>query len=459
MLRRELPSPLPRTLGTIVQRTLFVIPVPEELFGLPVLGWGWLLILWAVIAAIWMVVILRRGGSSQEVMGHLPLFLVVAAAIVFVLPSLWVVEGNQAGFPVRGYGVLLVFGIVSGVGMAAYRAQRMGVNPELIYALAMVLIVAGIVGARVFFVLQYWENFYVPGDVGATLFEIFKVTEGGIVVYGSLIGAAIAFAVFCYRKKLPALALADLIAPSLLIGLFFGRIGCFLNGCCYGGLCTLPVAVYFPQGIAPQYTPPYIRHMENGAFYGVLFSSDEEGTVRVANVLPNTPASESGQVAVGDVVEAVNGVPLADQKAPPLEVLRYKLLESWSTQTGPRRMIVLKLADKPPVRLVLPDMPPTSLGVHPTQLYSSINAMVLCLLMLAYYPLQKYDGETISLTLGLYGITRFLEEAIRTDEYAIGGTGLTISQNVSIVVFVLALILFIAVRVRKEPLAWPRATA
>src|SRR5690606_13761914 len=148
-------------------RTLFVIPVPEELFGLPVLGWGRLLILWVAIAAIWSVTILRRGGSAQEVLGHLPLFLVVAAAIVFVLPNLWMVEGGQAGFPVRGYGVMLVLGIVSGVGMAAYRAQRMGVNPELIYSLAMVLIVAGVVGARAFFVVQYWENFYVPGNLGA----------------------------------------------------------------------------------------------------------------------------------------------------------------------------------------------------------------------------------------------------------------------------------------------------
>lgn len=442
-----------------MQRTLFVIPVPDQLFGLPVVGWGWLLIVWVIAAAIWTAVIYRRRGSLQEVLGHLPLFLIVAAAIVFVLPNLRVVEGGQVGFPVRGYGVMLVLGIVSGVGMAAYRAQRMGVNPELIYSLAMVLIIAGVVGARVFFVVQYWENFYVPGNLQATLTEIFKVTEGGIVVYGSLIGAAIAFAVYCFRKGLPALALADLIAPSLLIGLFFGRIGCFLNGCCYGGLCSLPLAVYFPQGLAPQYTPPYVRHMENGAFYGVLFSSDEEGTVRVASVLPNTPASESGQVEVGDVVEAVNGVALAEQKAPPLEVLRYKLLESWSGQAGPPRTVVLKLANKPPLRLSVPEMPPTSLGVHPTQIYSSLNGLILCLLMLAYYPLQKYDGETIALTLGLYGFTRFLEEAIRTDEYAIGGTGLTISQNVSIVVFVLALVLLIAVRLRKEPLAWPRATA
>ena len=120
---------------------------------------------------------------------------------------------------------------------------------------------------------------------------------------------------------------------------------------------------------------------------------------------------------------------------------------------------MLKLANKPPIRLSVPEMPPTSLGVHPTQIYSSLNGLILCLLMLAYYPLQKYDGETIALTLGLYGVTRFLEEAIRTDEYAIGGTGLTISQNVSIVVFVLALVLLVAVRLRKEPLAWPRSTA
>ncbi len=440
-----------------MQRTLFLIPVPDDLFGLPVVGWGWLLIVWGVIVAVWIFLLSKKPNFQQELLGHVPLFAVVAAAIVFVLPMLRVSEGGQIGFPVRGYGVLLVFAIVSAVGLAAYRAQRMGLNPEVIYSLAMILIVCGVVGARVFFVIQYWENFYRPGDMAGTLKEVFKVTEGGIVVYGSLIGAAVAFALFCYRKQINALALADLIAPSLMIGMFFGRLGCFMNGCCYGGLCTLPLAVQFPQGVAPQYTPPYVRHLENGAFYGLLFVQDEEGQVIVANVLPESSASKTGKIEVGDVVESIDGYPLQGQPYAPLEVLKNRFLASWMKEDPKQGTLEIKLADKGDVALHVDEMPKASLPIHPTQVYSSLNGLILCLLVLAYYPFRKVDGEVIALTLGLYSIARFLLEVIRTDEYAIGGTGLTISQNVSVVILLLSIVLFVYARLRKQPLAWPRS--
>ncbi|RCS45027.1 hypothetical protein DTL21_17070 [Bremerella cremea] len=445
-----------------MQRTLFLIPIPDDLFGLPVLGFGWLLILWGVLVAVWIYLLSRKPNFVQELVGHAMLFLVVAAAIVFVLPMLRVPEGGQMGFPVRGYGVLLVLAIISAVGLAAYRAQKMGLNPEVIYSLAMVMIVSGVVGARLFFVIQYWHTFYVPGDWRATLGRVMQVTEGGIVVYGSLIGGAVAFLIFCHRKHLNALALADLIAPSMMIGMFFGRIGCFMNGCCYGGLCTLPIAVSFPQGAPPQFTPPYIRHMENGAFYGLLFTQDEKGDVRVANVLPDSPASESGKIEIGDTVNRVNGQDLQGQKNKPLEVLSNSLLHSWTINNEEGvapGSIFLDITGKGIVDLHAGPLPKASLPVHPTQLYSSANGLILCLLMCAYYPFRKADGEVIAIALGLYSVTRFLLEVIRTDEYAIGGTGLTISQNVSVVIFILSVALFVYARLRKQPLAWPRAAA
>ncbi|MEW4454752.1 prolipoprotein diacylglyceryl transferase family protein [Bremerella sp. JC817] len=437
-----------------MQRTLLLIPVPEQLFGLPVVGWGWLLIVWGIIVAIWIGLLSRKPKFQQELLGHLPLFVVVSAAIVYVLPMLRVEEAGQWGFPVRGYGVLLVAAIVSAVGLAAYRAQRMGLNPEVIYSLAMVIIVCGVIGARVFFVIQYWDNFYRPGDWRATLGEIFKVTEGGIVVYGSLIGAAVSFAVFCYRKQIPPLALADLIAPSLMIGMFFGRLGCFMNGCCYGGLCTLPTAVQFPPD-----SPPFQRHMENGSFYGLLFAQDDEGDVRIANILPDSAASKNDKIEIGDTVLSINGYALKGQPVPPMEVLRSRLMATWMTKEASRGLLEMKLKDKGSVPLHVDELPARSLPVHPTQIYSSINGLILCLLVLAYYPFRKVDGEVIALTLGLYSVARFLLEVIRTDEYAIGGTGLTISQNVSVVIFLLSVTLFVYARLRKEPLAWPRVSA
>ncbi len=115
-----------------MQRTLYLIPIPDDLFGLPVLGFGWLLILWGVIVAVWIYLLSRKPNFSAEISGHIGLFVVVAAAIVFVLPMLRVEEAGQLGFPIRGYGVMLVLAIVSSVGLAAYRGQRMGLNPEVI---------------------------------------------------------------------------------------------------------------------------------------------------------------------------------------------------------------------------------------------------------------------------------------------------------------------------------------
>ncbi|CAE7723594.1 ybeY, partial [Symbiodinium microadriaticum] len=227
-----------------------------------------------------------------------------------------------------------------------------------------------------------------------------------------------------------------------------------MNGCCYGGLCTLPLAVQFPQGVAPQYTPPYVRHLENGAFYGLLFVQDEEGQVIVANVLPESSASKTGKIEVGDVVESIDGYPLQGQPYAPLEVLKNRFLASWMKEDPKQGTLEIKLADKGDVALHVDEMPKASLPIHPTQVYSSLNGLILCLLVLAYYPFRKVDGEVIALTLGLYSIARFLLEVIRTDEYAIGGTGLTISQNVSVVILLLSIVLFVYARLRKQRVLW-----
>ncbi|MEX1040319.1 MAG: prolipoprotein diacylglyceryl transferase family protein [Pirellulaceae bacterium] len=450
-----------------MQRTLFVIPVPDDLLGIPVLGFGWVLAVWVLLSAVWIGLLVRRHGFSGETLAQLPLMLIVAAAIVWVLPILRVSEWGQMGFPIRGYGVMLVLAIVGAVGLGAHRAQRMGIHPEVIFSLAMWMILTGVLAARAFFVIQYWEKFYVPGDWRATFGEIAQVNEGGIVVYGSLIGGAAAFLAFCWYRKIPPLPLADVIAPSMLVGMFFGRLGCLLNGCCYGGLCMLPWAVTFPAGYADQHSPPYERHMENGAFYGLQLAEDEERRIVVMEVLPNSPAQSSGQVAAGDVIERINGYPIKPQthtqtgrEIPALEIARGMIRQSWDRRQDPTGSLVLTLAEKGTVRLSVAELPERSLPVHPSQLYASLNALILMLLALAYYPFRKRDGEVIALVLASYSATRFLMEMIRSDEYAIGGTGLTISQNVSLVVFGLAVALWFYVRLRGTPPVWPlRETA
>ena len=74
------------------------------------------------------------------------------------------------------------------------------------------------------------------------------VHHGGLVYYGGLIGSSLAFILYCRLKGLPLWKGADIMAPSVALGYFFGRIGCLMNGCCYGRECHLPWAIHFPQG-------------------------------------------------------------------------------------------------------------------------------------------------------------------------------------------------------------------
>jgi phosphatidylglycerol---prolipoprotein diacylglyceryl transferase len=106
------------------------------------------------------------------------------------------------------------------------------------------LIVGAILGARILHVTTYWKEEYANGPI----WEIFMVQHGGLVFYGGLIGAALACILYTRLKKIPLWKMADILAPSIALGYVFGRIGCFLNGCCYGRVCELPWAVHYPAG-------------------------------------------------------------------------------------------------------------------------------------------------------------------------------------------------------------------
>lgn len=372
---------------------LFRIPI--ELYGVPLFGFGVLLAIWLVAAGWGIVQLARKGAPRGDLVYAIAMLAIVAIAIVY-LPKMF-----PDGLPIRGYGVMLLTGGLSGVLLAAHRARQAGLNPELIYSLAISVFVAGILGARLFYVIEYWE----PRFSQAPLVEAFKFTEGGLVVYGSLIGAAVAFLWFVRKHKLPPLALADLIAPSLALGLAFGRIGCLLNGCCFGGLSDLPWAVRFPMQ-----SPPYGEQVKTGKIPGLLLDTDEQGRVVV---LP----SEQRHVTEDDVVASING-------------------KSVSSLVEANQILFEAFTNGGDVRVETPrgvtTVPGRSLPVHPTQLYSAINAALLFWFLWSFYPFRRRDGEVTALMLTIYPIARFLIEIIRVDESAVFGTQFSISQNLSL---------------------------
>ena len=435
-----------------MRQTLFYIP--HEIAGVPFLGFGWLLGIWCLVGAVIIYAAWKQQGWSSETLWQLPVLLVVAAAIAYVLPS---VEERAAianappeswpilGLPIRGYGVMVLLAVSSGVGLALYRAGRLGISSEVIFGLAFAMFLPGIVGARLFYVIQYWNEIYVPGNVGATLASVVNLVKGGLVVYGSLIGGMSGFAYFMWKHKLPALAIADLIAPSMALGLAIGRIGCLMNGCCFGGVCESGMATRWAIEF-PSESPPYIEQKSLGLFHGLKLEDFGNG-VRIGGITSQA-IIDNTSLAAGQHVLKINGRVIATLEDAKQELARSGKDITVTTNSGTIPLI----ADGP--------FPPLSLPVHPTQIYSSINAFLICLLGLALYPYRKRDGQVIAAVLTSYAITRFILELIRKDEGSFYSTGLTISQNVSVMMFVLLAALWLFVMLRPKQHAFPlHATA
>ena len=151
---------------------------------------------------------------------------------------------HLGSFPVHSYGVMTALAFVFGLWTATLRAKRVNVSGEVIADVTLWLMLGTILGARTVYVVTYWQDEF----AGRPLAEIFAIWHGGLVYYGGLIGASLAGLIYLHWKKLPLWKIADIIAPSIALGSVFGRIGCLLNGCCYGRACDLPWAISFPPG-------------------------------------------------------------------------------------------------------------------------------------------------------------------------------------------------------------------
>jgi phosphatidylglycerol:prolipoprotein diacylglycerol transferase len=427
-------------------QTLFHIPHPYH--GQPIFGFGWMLAVWAVFTVVLLIVLVPRRGFDAEVRGYLPL-LAMIGLVIWLLPYLC----DDEGLPIRGYGVMLLAGVTSGVGLAAYRARRMGLDPDMIVSLAFWVFIAGIVGARLFYIVEYWPEFQKP-TLGESIREMLTFTKGGLVVFGSAIGAGAALIVFTRRHRLPGLALADLIAPSVMLGLALGRVGCFCNGCCWGGTCNLPWAVEFPFR-----SPPHVREVEKAEIYlhGLKFESKDEGRQEIVEpivklVEPDSAAEHAG-LRVGDRIVQIGGLGLkGPQEIKTVDDAEHALL---AIDGAGRRIEFLTADSAVPLVMTLPGVPEHSLAIHPAQIYAAIDAALLCLLLLAYYPFRRHDGEVFALMVTIHPISRFVQEIIRTDESGVFGTGLSISQNISLLMLLGAVGLWYHLSNRPRGSVWP----
>jgi phosphatidylglycerol:prolipoprotein diacylglycerol transferase len=415
--------------------------------GYPVFGFGLLLALWAVASVLTLVLLARRQGFNADTWGYVPILLLIGAIIAWVLPAICEQSpsGVSLGLPIRGYGVMMLLAVVSGTLLAAWRAKRVGVDPDLIFTLIFWMLVPGIIGARAFHVIEYWQRDYWPayggkgGSLGALIGEIVNVTHGGLVVYGSFFGGMLGVLLFVRKYHAPLLALGDLIAPSMLLGLAIGRVGCLLNGCCFGGVCDHRWAIEFPAE-----SPAYVAQIRRGQMYGFDIGENPDAKPCVVRkVTPGSPA-DAAKLHQGDRLLSVN-----DHRIDTTEDAQGALLKAFSD--GHRLRI--EAENRPATTIEAVNPPPRSLPVEPSQPLSTIDALLLCLLLLAYDPFRRRDGELFALMMSIYPITRFLIEFLRSDEAAVLNTGLSIGQCVSLLLLVCAAVLW------RYVLSQPKGTA
>lgn len=146
---------------------------------------------------------------------------------------------------IHSYGIMVALAFLFGYWTAALRARRENISSDTIINVVTWVMVGSIIGARVVYVTTYRYEF-----TGQPWTEVFAIWHGGLVYYGGLIGGLITGTAYGLWKKLPFWKTADVLAPSIALGSFFGRMGCLLNGCCYGRQTDLPWAITFTNPLA-----------------------------------------------------------------------------------------------------------------------------------------------------------------------------------------------------------------
>ena len=142
---------------------------------------------------------------------------------------------------------MAALGFMSAVFVMQRIRSHANLNKDQVSDITMIGMVGGIIGARIFYVVQFWDQF--KGNYA----EIIRIDHGGLVFYGGFLLALGSIIYYCIYNKISITGVLDVAAPAIAIGHACGRIGCFLNGCCYGHTCDLPWGVTYPIGSEPNH--------------------------------------------------------------------------------------------------------------------------------------------------------------------------------------------------------------
>ena len=295
---------------------------------------------------------------------------------------------------------MMVIGFLAAVSLIRRLSRNITPDPQLITNGALYSLIGGVVGARLFYVIHYFEHFKEnPASV-------FAIWQGGLELLGGVILAITIIDLYLWYHKLSIRRYNDILAIGLMLALALGRIGCFLNGCCFGKPTELPWAVRFPY---------------NSFAYNSQINADLER---------NRPEPQL--------------------KLPQEEYISYIDKDgNWHPK------IYDDLTEQQKIEVTTGKY--RCLPVHPTQLYTSASAAVLCLVLYFFWRRSQKPGGKILIQPGctfsfmfiIYGTFRFFIEFLR-DDNPFEFDGLTISQIIGIAMIILGAVLVVIFQ-RIEP--------
>lgn len=328
---------------------------------------------------------------------------------------------------IKSYGAMMVLGFLLAFLLARYHCHRLRENPDHIANFGVYAMLAGVLGARLFHVLHNW------GDFRDNLWEVFSIWSGGLEFLGGFGAALIVMLFYFRRRKLPILKFLDILAPAMMLGLALGRMGCFLNGCCFGAPCELPWAIRFPA------TNNLVQRTSG---------CDKATTSRYSipfdyQLIPDQHRGGEALLQLPDDYYDgyTNGKGLW---APSMDMILPELQKYFFAAVKPADQLTVEQLEK------LNDGTYQMLPIHPAQLYSLFNALVLAAILFLLIPYRPFNGWIFSVMLILYGITRFFLESLRSDS-PLEFDGLTISQNLSLIAVPAGIIMMILCRKPRIP--------
>jgi phosphatidylglycerol:prolipoprotein diacylglycerol transferase len=165
---------------------------------------------------------------------------------LLTVPAFELLGRTLGPFTLHTYGFLLAIAFLAGLWVASRQARRAGLDASRITDMAVWVLIAGLIGAKLLLVLVDWRYF------GGNPRQLLSVFQSGGVFYGGLIGGVLVAWWYVRRYQLPGWQTADVLAPGVVLGQAIGRLGCFAAGCCWGKACTLPWAVTFTDVYASR---------------------------------------------------------------------------------------------------------------------------------------------------------------------------------------------------------------